>query len=117
MRVVHGNRLRKANRPIIDDIQFDSDAEGRRYGTLKLLQMSGKIGQLEVKPRLALVIKGRKIGRGYIVLDFRYKEDIDGALRWVYEDAKGNVDTQVAKLRRQIASALHPDVIIRVVSA
>lgn len=122
MRTVSGDRLflnrrGKRNRPVIDGTRFDSDAEGRRYGALKLLQMAGEIAGLEVKPRLSLVVKGKKIGRGYMVLDFRYKADIDGAIRWVYEDAKGGADTREAKLRRQVAQALHPQVIIRVVSA
>lgn len=122
MRTVGGhqlfrNRRGKRNMPVVDGIRFDSDAEARRYGTLKMMQNAGDIQDLEVKPRLALVVNGRKIGRGYVVLDFRYQHDIDGALRWVYEDAKGGADTDLAKFKRQVLSALHPTVIIRAVSA
>ncbi|MDJ0950937.1 MAG: DUF1064 domain-containing protein [Alphaproteobacteria bacterium] len=89
-----------------DGITFDSPGELRRYGELKMLARAGRVRDLVVHPRLPLVINGRKIGRGWLTLDFSYQEWRDGAWRTVYEDYK-EVDTRESKLRRQIAEAIH----------
>ena len=52
------------------------------------------------------VINGKKIGRGYITLDFKYEEVIDGAWRTVFEDYKA-VDTRESRVRRQVCEAIH----------
>lgn len=117
MRTVHGSQLAKAQKVQLDGHTFDSKAEARRWGTLKLLQVAGEISNLSAHPRLHVVINGRKIGRGYMVLDFRYVEKIDGAWRTVYEDTKGGADTALAKYKRQIVSALYPEYLIRLTQA
>ena len=96
----------KAKRVRVDDHTFDSISEGRRYADLKLLVAAKEVRNLEVHPKLSLRVNGRKIGRGYLVLDFKYEEWRDAAWRTVYEDFKA-VDTRESKLRRQLAEAIH----------
>ena len=105
-------RLRRASKPFkatrteVDGYTFDSIGEGRRYSDLKLLVMAGEVRNLTVHPKLHITVNGQKIGRGYLVLDFRYDEWKDEAWREVYEDFKA-VDTRESKLRRQLAEAIH----------
>lgn len=96
----------------VDGHKFDSAAEARRFGELKLLLRGGVIKDLVVHPRLPMVINGRKIGRGYLLLDFAYDERVDGAWRRIYEDFKG-FDTANARTRRAVAEAIN-DVNIKV---
>ncbi len=103
-RKVH--RPRAGTKTQVDGYTFDSKAEAARYGTLNLRRLAGEIRDLEVHPRLHLVINGRKIGRGYILLDFKYEELRDGEWRTVYEDVKG-IDTRESSVRRQVAEAIH----------
>lgn len=96
----------KAKRTKVDGYTFDSKGEARRYSDLKLLVAAGEVRLLEVHPKLHLTVNGKKIGRGYLVLDFVYEEWKDEAWRTVYEDFKA-VDTRESKLRRQLAEAIH----------
>ena len=102
----------------VDGYRFDSQAEGRRYGQLKILMMAStpKIRNLEIHPRFPMVINGKNIGRGYMVLDFAYDEWKDGEWRPVIEDVKGGADTHIATLRRDMCSARN-DIQIRVTTA
>jgi hypothetical protein len=96
----------------LDGVRFDSQSEANRAGELKLLQRGGVIQGLEFHPRLPMYIIGAvtgratPIGRGYITLDFRYDECIDGFWRDVFEDHKP-VITREAKLRIAVCEALH----------
>lgn len=85
--------------------------ELKRYGTLRMLQMAGEIRDLTVHPKLPMHVGGKKIGRGYMTLDFSYLEHFDGAWRRVYEDVKA-IDTRENRLRRDICEACN-GVIIR----
>ena len=89
-----------------DGHKFDSVLELHRYGELRLLERAGAISELEVHPKLSLEVNGKKIGRGFIVLDFRYLDRGGGTPRLVYEDVKG-VDTRESRLRRELAEAIH----------
>jgi len=110
------SRPRRAKRTEVDGIIFDSLGEARRYRELTLLAIAGEIRNLAPHPKLNLVINGRKIGRGYITLDFEYQEKrvIYGRDFWVtvYEDYKPVV-TRESKVRIQIAEAIH-DIDIRI---
>lgn len=105
----------RPTRLTIDGVQYDSTVEAKRRGQLQLLQCAGIIRDLRRKPRLPLVVNGKKIGRGYLTLDFAYAEYVDGAWRDVIEDVK-SVDTRESRLRRELAEALH-GVKIKVVQA
>ena len=81
---------------IVDGIRFDSAKEARRYGELKLLQMAGKISQLELQPRYRLVIEET------YVADFRYLENGET----VIEDVKGFL-TAAYKRKRKAMKKQH----------
>jgi hypothetical protein len=75
---------------IVDGIKFASAKEARRYGELKLLQMAGKISQLELQPRYKLVIE-----ESYVA-DFRYLENG----KTVIEDVKGFLTADYKRKRK-----------------
>lgn len=101
----------------VDGYTFDSKAEARRYGLLKLLCMEHgpRYRHLRVHPRLPMHINGKALGRGYMVLDFAYEKYEDGAWREIIEDVKGaeGADTRYQKLRRQVCELVN-DITIRV---
>ena len=80
----YGRRPHKyrAQRVEIDGEKFDSKAEARRWGQLKLLEQAGEIKNLQRQVRFPLVVNGIKIGA--YVADFTY--DAPGR---VVEDVKG----------------------------
>ncbi len=90
----------------LDGLRFDSYGEKKRYAGLKLLQVAGHIKDLVVHPKLHMVINGQKIGRGFIILDFKYFEPGGEGWRLVYEDYKA-VITREAKVRLQVCEAIH----------
>lgn len=58
----------------VDGIRFDSKAEAKRYGELKLMQKAGEIYALEVHPRYPLFVGDKRLLLGYYVADFAYME-------------------------------------------
>ena len=88
----------KADRTV-DGIVFDSKKEAKRYGELKLLEKVGEITNLEIQPKFACVVNGKKIC-GYVA-DFRY-ETQNGE---VIEDVKG-IKTRIYSLKKKLVEAL-----------
>lgn len=123
MRSVNKHFRRRTNgaedraRRTVDGHVFDSVAEAKRYGTLKMLTIARPplVRSLTVFPTLPMVVNGVKIGRGYLKLDFLYEEWVDGAWRPVYEDFK-QVDTRESKQRRAVCEAVN-NVKIKVVTS
>jgi hypothetical protein len=91
---------------VIDGIRFPSSSEGRRYAALKLEECARLIRGLKVHEKLPLVINGKKIGRGWLEIDFVYERLERGAWWKVYEDHKA-VMTREAQQRIQMAEAVH----------
>lgn len=88
-------------RTALDGYNFDSMAEARRYGELKLMHDSGIIHKLRVHPRYTLLdpfeCKGIRY-RGIIYeADFEYVEN--GVT--IVEDVKGKA-TQVYALKKKL---------------
>lgn len=87
----------------MDTINFDSMAEAKRFGELRLLEKAGQITELKLQPRYELRANGgRKIGT--YVADFRYLDTERGG-GVVVEDVKGGgengyVDTDLARWKR-----------------
>jgi hypothetical protein len=95
--------------PVVEDgIRFDSKAEWRRYGELKLLAQAGDIHGLECHPRFPLVVNGHKVG--YYEADFRYHERGRGV---IVEDVKGVV-TPIFRLKKKLVAALYGFEIVEV---
>jgi hypothetical protein len=88
------------NEPVvIDGIRFDSKAEARRWGQLKLLERAGEIVDLERQTSIPYCVKGKLI--------FTYRADAtyqrNGAL--VVEDTKGGDTTPLYRLKKKLIEA------------
>lgn len=92
----YGNRKTE-----VDGIRFDSSAEAKRYGELKLLEAQGAIVELQLQPRFPLMVNGEKVGT--YSADFQYR-DSNGRL--VVEDVKG-MPTTVYRLKKRLMKAVH----------
>jgi hypothetical protein len=105
-----------ARKTEIDGITFDSLAEGKRYGELKLMYHNGDIDGLQVHPLYVIWEgvdpKGKKQKIEYEG-DFTYIEN--GAQ--VVEDVKGGRATQTAmwKLKKKMFVCRYPQIDLRVV--
>jgi hypothetical protein len=85
---------------VVDAMTFDSKAEARRYGELKLLEQAGVIRDLVCQPKYPIVVNGKKIC-DYIG-DFSYVEGGKVTL----EDVKG-VRTPAYRLKRKLVYACY----------
>lgn len=86
----------------VDGITFDSKAEARRYGELKLLKMAGEIAWFNRQP--SFLLPG----------DIRYRPDFIVADKngvWL-EDVKG-METQVFKIKKKQMAACYPSLELR----
>lgn len=103
----------------LDGYHFDSKAEARRYGELRLLERAGEISDLEVHPPYLLLDKTRdpysgKMLRGITYEgDFEYVEDADHT---VVEDVKG-VETAAFRLKRRLFVEMYPSIELRIIKA
>lgn len=79
----------------IDGHIFASQAEGRRYQQLKLLERAGHIRQIELQPVFKFEIDGKLMFR--YVADFAYFEGVSR----IVEDCKG-VRTPVYRIKKKI---------------
>lgn len=98
---------------IVDGIRFDSIAEAKRYGELKLLQRAGQIERLECHPTWRLTVNGTFVGN--FTPDFKYY-DIGGKKpELVVEDVKSKVTAkgEAYRLRLKVWQALYPGPVFR----
>ena len=86
----------------LDGYRFDSMAEARRYGELKLLERAGEITSLELQPKFEIVVEDAHIC--YYFADFIYWDNATD--KWVVEDVKG-VRTAVYKLKKKLVEAIY----------
>lgn len=89
-----------AKRVEVDGIRFDSQAEARRYGELRLLEAAGTIFDLKLQVEYPVHLKGQHICT--YRADFVYFDREKG--EWIIEDVKG-VRTQVYRLKRRLVEA------------
>lgn len=91
---------------VVDGVRFASTREANRYLTLRLLEKSGEIAELELQPKFPLYVCRRQNGELHkvcdYVADFRYREGRDRVL--VVEDSKG-FRTPVYLLKRKMFEA------------
>ena len=87
---------------VADGIRFDSHRERLRYATLRALEGSGRLEQLQVHPRYRLEVNGVLVG--HYRPDFVYVDRTTG--RQVVEDVKG-VRTRDYVLRKKLLKALY----------
>ena len=92
-----------------DGFTFDSKKEANRYFELKMLQMGGEISNLELQPKIPLIVNGCQIAN--YVGDFRYKTP-DGET--VIEDVKSPATkTPIYNLKKKILATYNPPVLIK----
>ena len=90
----------KAIKTVVGGVKFDSKAEARRYGVLKVMERTGSIENLELQPKYDLMVDGTKCG--FYKADFRYIEN--GKL--IIEDVKG-MKTPVYNLKKKLIKAIY----------
>lgn len=92
---------------VVDGIRFDSKAEAKRYGELKLLERAGEIRDLTCHPSYPIA------GKACYVADFAY---IEGG-RQIAEDVKGGQATKTPtfRLKAKLFRERHPDIELRIV--
>jgi len=95
----------RAQPTVVDGIRFDSKAEARRYGDLKVTEKAGLITDLELQPTFPVKINGIKVFT--YRADFRYV-DLGGV---VIEDVKG-YKTPLYRLKKKCVEAAYPGVVI-----
>ncbi len=110
-----------ARKTWVDGVEFDSDAESRRYSELVLLERAGEITDLELQPvyelqptlkikKTVITPTGRKRTKTRTVrpityrADFRYTDAATGEV--VVEDVKG-VQTEVFRIKAKMMLAVH----------
>tara|TARA_R110000787_G_scaffold160652_4_gene274237 strand:+ start:992 stop:1336 length:345 start_codon:yes stop_codon:yes gene_type:complete len=100
----YANRKSKYNavKTEVDGIVFDSKAEAKRYGELRLLLMADEIRQIELQPKFPCHVNGDLICT--YVADFKYRDQRTGER--VIEDVKG-MKTPVYKLKKKLVEALY----------
>ena len=104
------NRKNKfgAKKTIVDGITFASKKEATRYCELKYLVSIGAINDLELQPKVPLMVNGKKIGN--YIGDFAYVENGERVL----EDVKSKATvTPVYRLKKKILETYEPPVVIR----
>lgn len=99
----------------LDGYTFQSEAEARRYGELRLLEQAGQIHDLRVHPRFELLPRDKGLGLRAVhyTADFQYTE----GGRVIVEDVKGGsaTITDEFKLRRQLFMRRYRGVEFRIV--
>ncbi len=87
---------------VVDGITFDSKAEAKRYGELKLLERGKVIAHLRLQPKFKLWGRGGTVICKYLA-DFAYMEfNSDGSYSHeVVEDVKG-MKTPVYRLKAKL---------------
>ena len=100
-----------ARRTEVDGITFDSLAEARRYGELKLLQAAGEIDTVIVHPVWPIVVNGALVCR--YEADFQYHDYKLGC--GVVEDVKSKPTmTPTYRLKKKLMKAVHNIEIVEV---
>ena len=94
-----------------DGLSFDSHRERDLYLQYKLLERSGQITHLELKPVYKIVVNGVKIGR--YTPDFQFRE-LDGRLRVIDVKSVITAKSEAFNLRKRLIEALYPGVKVEV---
>ena len=107
----------------LDGHTFDSQAEARRYGELKLMEQAGEIENLRVHPKFelqkALLRNGKTIRPITYTADFAYYDHGLPHPGHVVEDVKGGKATQTAafRIKQKLFMAKYPHCEFRIVEA
>ena len=110
------NRTKYGNRKVrIDEIEFDSELEAKRYMQLKLLKRAGEIKKLKLQVPFILQEAFKKNGKNYkkieYIADFVYEEK--GQV--VVEDTKG-MKTDVFKIKQKLFEYKYPELTLKIIT-
>jgi hypothetical protein len=102
----YGRKTKFRNVPTeVDGIKFDSRAEARRYGELKLMERADAIRALRIHPDFELSVNGMDICK--YVADFSYYEPQKAGWIHVVEDVKSKATkTPTYRLKRKLMEAV-----------
>lgn len=90
-------------RTLVEGRWFDSKAEARRWGHLRLLLDAGEISELSRQPELKIVVNGHHLASYFA--DFSYV-DKDG--RKIFEDVKSPASrTRVYVLKKKLVECIY----------
>ena len=103
-----------AKKTVVDNIEFASKKEARRYSELKLLHLANEISDLTVQPKFLLQEKFKKNGIHYRAIkyigDFMYKNK-DG--KYIVEDVKSKITkTDVYMIKKKLFEKRYSDLTI-----
>ena len=114
MRIKYPKRHKyNAKKIKIDEIEFDSKKEAKRYLELKMLEKAGKIKDLKLQP--AFLLQEGFYYRGKAIRQITYRADfeyVDEKGNKVVEDVKG-FKTDVYNLKKKLFLKKHPDVVFK----
>lgn len=88
-----------ARKTTVDNIEFDSAKEARRYAELRLLEKAGKIRDLERQKKFEICAKSKGRRALYYIADFVYWDNEANMI--VVEDVKG-YKTPVYNLKKRL---------------
>lgn len=104
----------KANKTIINGVQFDSRKESIRNAALEEMVLAGKISRLKRQVRFLLQEgyinnQGQKIRPIYYIADFMYFDNEERC--WVVEDVKGSKATltEAYKIKKKLFGYKYPE--------
>lgn len=98
-----------AKKTYVDGYKFDSKKEANRYTELALLLKTGYIKDLELQPKIPLIVNGKKIGN--YIGDFRYF--CNQTHKVILEDVKSPITkTPVYNLKKKILLTYKQPIII-----
>jgi len=92
---------------IVDGIRFHSKKESRRYLELLLMKKANIIKDLELQPKISLMVNDKHIG--YYIGDFRYYDNQKKKI--ILEDVKSPITkTSTYNLKKKILKTFSPPI-------
>ena len=91
----------------VDNIKFHSKKESRRYLELLLMKKANIIKDLDLQPKISLMVNGKHIG--YYIGDFRYYDNQKKKV--ILEDVKSPITkTSTYNLKKKILKTFTPPI-------
>lgn len=91
-----------SQKTIVDNFNFDSKREAKRYVELKILERAGEIENLHLQFRLDIVVNNFNIG--FYKADFAYVDT--KTKQQIFEDCKG-YKTPIYRIKKKLIKAIY----------
>ena len=92
---------------IIDGVRFDSKGEAARFQQLKLIELSGQISRLELKPKYEFMHNGQKFQT--YTPDFQYFDET--TKKTIVEDYKGHMKSEDRRIKKMMKIFFSVDIL------